>query len=59
MTFELEPVDSMVKLTIVHGGFDDDSTMAGMIVDGWPRVVSDLKTLLETGHVLPKAPQDA
>ena len=59
VSFELEPVDSMVKLKIVHEGFDDDSTMADMIVEGWPRVVSDLKTLLETGHILPRAPQDA
>ena len=59
VSFELEPVDSMVRLTIVHEGFDDDSTMADMIVEGWPRFVSGLKTLLETGHILPRAAHDA
>ena len=59
VSFDLEPVDAMVKLTVVHEGFAPTtarwptwSSRAG------PHVVSDLKTLLETGHILPRAPQD-
>ena len=47
VAFDLEPVDAMVKLTVVHDDFDADSTAAGMVSEGWPRVLSDLKTMLE------------
>jgi uncharacterized protein YndB with AHSA1/START domain len=49
VTFELEPAGSAVKLTVIHDGFPDDSTAAGLVSNGWPRVLSRLKTLLETG----------
>jgi uncharacterized protein YndB with AHSA1/START domain/DNA-binding transcriptional ArsR family regulator len=48
VAFELEPVDDLVKLTVVHDDFDADSTAAGMVSEGWPRVLSALKTMLET-----------
>jgi len=48
VAFELEPVDAMVKLTVVHDDFDADSIAVGMVSEGWPRVVSALKTMLET-----------
>jgi uncharacterized protein YndB with AHSA1/START domain/DNA-binding transcriptional ArsR family regulator len=54
VTFELEPVDAVVKLTVIHDGFDDDSATAGLISEGWPQVISNLKTLLETGETLPR-----
>jgi uncharacterized protein YndB with AHSA1/START domain/DNA-binding transcriptional ArsR family regulator len=49
VTFELEPAGSAVKLTVVHDGFPAQSTAAGLVSNGWPRVLSRLKTLLETG----------
>ena len=49
-TFELEPAGSVVKLTVIHDGFPPASTAAGMISNGWPQVLSKLKTLLETGE---------
>jgi uncharacterized protein YndB with AHSA1/START domain/DNA-binding transcriptional ArsR family regulator len=52
-TFELEPVGELVKLTVVHDGLDPDGLVKQMIGDGWPRVLSRLKTLLETGETLP------
>ncbi len=52
VTFEIEDLGTMVKLTVVHDGFDADSTAITMVSEGWPRVLSDLKTLLETGEVL-------
>ena len=43
----------MVKLTVVHDGFAPASAVMPGISEGWPRLVSDLKTLLETGDTLP------
>lgn len=54
VTFEIEPIDELVKLTVIHDGFDPESLMAQLVSGGWPRVLSNLKTLLETGEVLPE-----
>jgi hypothetical protein len=43
----------MVKLTVVHDGFEPGSAVLPGISEGWPRVLSGLKTLLETGDALP------
>jgi uncharacterized protein YndB with AHSA1/START domain/DNA-binding transcriptional ArsR family regulator len=47
VTFEIEPVDDMVKLTVVHDGFEPEGAVLEGISQGWPRVLSELKTLLE------------
>jgi uncharacterized protein YndB with AHSA1/START domain/DNA-binding transcriptional ArsR family regulator len=57
VTFEIEPVsgegqDPMVKLTVLHDGFDPGSAMRESISEGWPAVLASLKTLLETGEPL-------
>ncbi len=52
VTFEIEPVGQMVKLTVVHDGFDADSKMLESVSGGWPQVLSSLKSLLETGEPL-------
>ncbi len=52
VTFDIEDLGAMVKLTVVHDDFDADSTTITMVSEGWPHVLSDLKTLLETGDVL-------
>ena len=49
VTFEIELLEEMVRLTVVHDDFKTGSTMSGRISQGWPRVLSNLKTLLETG----------
>jgi uncharacterized protein YndB with AHSA1/START domain len=49
VTFDLEPDGPRVKLTVVHDGFEPGSTVAEMVSGGWPRVVGELKTLLEAG----------
>jgi uncharacterized protein YndB with AHSA1/START domain/DNA-binding transcriptional ArsR family regulator len=54
VTFEIEPLDELCKLTVVHDGFEPESTVLGLISGGWPHVLSDLKTLLETGTTLSK-----
>jgi hypothetical protein len=52
VTFELEPVGSSVKLTVTHDDFEPGSEMLASIRDGWPAILSALKTLLETGAPL-------
>ncbi|MEU7767024.1 metalloregulator ArsR/SmtB family transcription factor [Nocardia sp. NPDC049190] len=53
VTFEIEPQGEIVKLTVVHDGFAPDSGVLEGIRGGWPSIVSNLKTLLETGETLP------
>lgn len=50
VTFEIEPLDELCKLTVVHDGFEPGSTVVQLISGGWPHVLSELKTLLETGE---------
>ncbi len=50
-TIELEPVDSSVKLTITHEIDRPESSFITAVSNGWPRIVSNLKSLLETGEV--------
>lgn len=59
VTFEIEPFGATVKLTVVHDDFPADSTMRAMASTGWPHLLSDLKTLLETGDTLPAVPAAA
>jgi uncharacterized protein YndB with AHSA1/START domain len=53
VTFELEPIGSMVKLTVIHDDFEPGSEMLKGVSEGWPAILSGLKTLLETGEPLP------
>jgi len=41
---------------VSHVDLEQDPKMLEGISGGWPAVLSNLKTLLETGHVLPRAP---
>ncbi|HWF51533.1 MAG TPA: SRPBCC domain-containing protein [Solirubrobacteraceae bacterium] len=50
VTFDLEPMGSVVKLTVVHEDFPPASKVAELVSGGWPQVLSKLKTLLETGE---------
>jgi uncharacterized protein YndB with AHSA1/START domain len=49
---ELESVDDVVKLTITHSVAKADSKLIEAVGGGWPRILSNLKSLLETGQVL-------
>lgn len=48
-SFDLEPVGDSVKLTVTHDGFAPGSPMLEAIRCGWPAILANLKTLLETG----------
>ena len=52
VTLELQPIDDMVRLTVTHDQLAEGSDMHHGIVEGWPRVLSSLKTQLETGRPL-------
>jgi uncharacterized protein YndB with AHSA1/START domain len=52
VTFEIESMKANVCLTVTHDQFKADSTMAGKVSWGWPRVLSSLKSYLETGKAL-------
>jgi uncharacterized protein YndB with AHSA1/START domain/DNA-binding transcriptional ArsR family regulator len=56
VAFDIEQVGPLVKLTVIHDGFAADSLVLQSVLSGWPQVLSNLKTLLETGDVLPTGP---
>ena len=48
---ELEPQQGAVKLTISHTVERADSKLVAAVSGGWPLILSNLKSLLETGQV--------
>ena len=52
VVFTIEPHGKIVKLTVTHEGFAEGSKLLGAISNGWPAILSGLKSLLETGKVL-------
>jgi uncharacterized protein YndB with AHSA1/START domain len=55
VTFLVEPHQDIVRLTVTHEKLPNDDMRRG-IAQGWPAVLANLKSLLETGDVLPQAP---
>jgi uncharacterized protein YndB with AHSA1/START domain len=52
--YELTPSGpDTTKLRIVHDDFDGETATYRGSVEGWPLMLSSLKTLLETGKALP------
>jgi len=51
-TMEIEPMGEAVKLTVTHGMERADSKFIGAVSGGWPQILSNLKSLLETGSVV-------
>lgn len=52
VTLEIEKMKGSVCLKVTHDQFKKGSTMAGKVAQGWPRVLSSMKTFLETGKGL-------
>jgi len=50
VAIDIEPVADMVRMTVTHDELEPE--MARKIAAGWPRVLSSLKSLLETGRAL-------
>jgi uncharacterized protein YndB with AHSA1/START domain len=55
-TMELEPEGTAVKLSITHSIESDPSKFIAAVSGGWPKVVSNLKSLLETGSIAMQDP---
>jgi uncharacterized protein YndB with AHSA1/START domain len=53
VTFDLQPLGSVVKLTLTHEDFEPGSVTLETTRHGWPAIMSSLKSLLETGSPLP------
>jgi DNA-binding transcriptional ArsR family regulator/uncharacterized protein YndB with AHSA1/START domain len=54
VAFDIEETrHGVVKLTVVHDGFESGSAVLQAVSGGWPAVLASLKTLLETGSALP------
>lgn len=49
---EIEDLGDSVKLTVSHSIDLDESKLIVAVADGWPQVLSNLKSLLETGSVV-------
>jgi uncharacterized protein YndB with AHSA1/START domain len=52
VTVEIEEVGDMVRLKVVHSNLKAGSVMERRISAGWPRVLSSMKSFLETGVAL-------
>jgi uncharacterized protein YndB with AHSA1/START domain len=52
VTFEVETIGDMTRLTVTHDELEPGSEMLRDISNGWPRVLSSLKSFLETGRPL-------
>jgi len=53
VTFLVEPHHDIVRLTVTHENLADQAMLNG-ISYGWPAVLANLKSLLETGEILPR-----
>ena len=56
-SMEIEPMEDAVKLTVTHSMEREGSKFIEAVSGGWPQILSNLKSLLETGKVIlgPKA----
>ena len=52
LTYLLEPLGEMVKLTVTHEIDRPQSKLVDAVSGGWPLILASLKSLLETGEVL-------
>ncbi len=52
VVYELEQQRDQVKLTVTHDDFAPDSKVFASISNGWPLVLSSLKSYLEANRVL-------
>jgi len=50
-TMSLELANGAVKLTVTHEMERDQSLLIQAVSGGWPRILSNLKSLLETGQL--------
>jgi uncharacterized protein YndB with AHSA1/START domain len=49
VTIELVPESEATKISVTHDQWTEDDAAYVSCADGWPRILSRLKTLIETG----------
>jgi uncharacterized protein YndB with AHSA1/START domain len=49
VTLELVPESEATRVSVTHDQWAEDDTAYAACADGWPRILSRLKTLIETG----------
>lgn len=54
-TMDLEPMAGAVKLTVTRVMDRAESKFVDAVSSGWPRILSNLKSLLETGEIVLRA----
>ena len=52
MTYELQQVGESIKLTVIHEMDQPNSKLIEGVSNGWPHLLSSLKSMLETGESL-------
>jgi uncharacterized protein YndB with AHSA1/START domain/DNA-binding transcriptional ArsR family regulator len=52
VTWEITPMGEACRLSVTHDGFTEENETFASTRDGWPMILSGLKTYLETGSVL-------
>jgi uncharacterized protein YndB with AHSA1/START domain len=52
VTFDLEPHGKVVKLTVTHDNLDEGGVTLRNISGGWPMVMANLKSFLESGRII-------
>ncbi|MFF8594102.1 SRPBCC family protein [Streptomyces sp. NPDC015220] len=55
VAFDIRPHGDIVRLTVTHEELNDEGELAD-VSRGWPAVLSNLKSLIETGSPLPQDP---
>lgn len=55
VTFDIQPYNGIVRLTVTHENLADE-TERDAAASGWAAVLSNLKSLIETGSPLPQEP---
>ena len=57
VTFDIESHgERLIRLTVTHEDLERDPQMLAGVSGGWPKILSNLKTLLETGRALSRSP---
>src|SRR5258708_34803824 len=52
VTYEIEPMGLVCKLTVTHDEFPRGGPTLETVKEGWPEILSSLKSLLATGEAL-------
>ena len=55
VTWQIDPQGELCKLTLIHDDFDAETATFRQVDRGWPYILSNLKTWIETGTSLPAA----